>query len=853
MKQTIGLGLLGAAAASLLAGCTNSYLQQTPNVQGSAQTAIPATPPETVRPGMVNPDLWPELAATPLNPEIEARIDAILLLMTLEQKVGQTIQADSGSVTAQEVKRYRLGSVLSGGNSAPGPLPYADAQTWLATADAYWEASNDPEGVDIAIPIIWGIDAVHGHTNLLGATVFPHNVGLGAARDPELIERIMAVTAKELVVSGHDWTFAPTLAVPRDDRWGRGYEGFSEDPHVVASYADRIVNGLQGIYGSEGFLAPGKVISAAKHWTGDGATDGGRDQGDASISETELRDIHTIGYLPALDAQVQTVMVSFSSWQGVKMTGNKGIITDVLKDRMKFNGFVVSDWNAHGQIPGCSNTDCAAAFNAGIDMFMAPDSWKGLYESTLAHAKSGTISMERLDDAVRRILRVKLQYGLFERGAPSTRAGAGATEILGSVEHREIAREAVRKSLVLLKNNANVLPLDPGQRVLVVGDGADSIAKAAGGWTLSWQGGAHTNEEFPGGQSILSGIREAVEAAGGSVVFDADGSGDHAADVVIAVYGEDPYAEFQGDRPHLAFQTEKFDTSILKTYRSRGLPVVSVFLSGRPMWVNPQINASDAFVAAWLPGSEGGGVADQLFQSDPAFDFTGKLSFSWPKLADQAVLNVGTDGYDPLFAYGYGLSLTDTVEVAPLSEDPGIDISGGASGDVFFADGRVPNPWSLYGIVDGTQTRMNSATWDGGALVFSGTDRAAQEDSLRIDWREPGPLVRFANHDPVDFSRQANGAMELAFYVRNFGTEPERLTISMGCEPGEECGDGFAVNVAGSQWREVRISLSCFVDQGADLSQLQTGLIIASGSAASIGLSDIRLASDTDATKTCGD
>jgi len=842
---------LAVTIAVGLGGCATSHAGAPPQaIAAAAQSAVSANATDGT--DKINPEIWPELERAPLDPAIEARIDAIMAKMTLEQKVGQTIQADSAAVTAEEVKKYRLGSVLSGGNSAPGPLPYADADTWLATADAYWNASTDPEGVEVAIPIIWGIDAVHGHTNLLGATVFPHNVGLGAARDPELIERIMAVTARELVVSGHDWTFAPTLAVPRDDRWGRGYEGFSEDPAIVVSYSDRIVKGLQGTHGETDFMAPGKVISAAKHYIGDGATDNGRDQGDASISEEELRDIHAVGYLPALEAQVQTVMVSFSSWQDIKMTGNKALITDVLKGRMGFNGFVVSDWNAHGQIPGCSNTDCPEAFNAGIDMFMAPDSWRGLYETTLAHTKSGRISMDRLNDAVRRILRVKLNYGLFNRGAPSTRATAGNRALLANPDHKSIAREAVRKSLVLLKNNGSTLPLKPGQTVLVVGDGADSIAKASGGWTLSWQGGTHGNDEFPNGQSILSGIRETVTADGGTVIFDPKGTGDHQADVVIAVYGENSYAEFQGDRPNLDFANDAFDTSLLAQYRERGMPVVSVFLSGRPMWTNPEINASDAFVAAWLPGSEGGGVSDLLFRRNPAFDFTGKLAFSWPKRADQATVNIGDSDYDPLFAYGYGMNYSDNTQLAQLSEQSGIDANVNASGDVLFAGGQSPNPWSLYGVVAGTQTRLNSSTWDGEALAFSGFDRLAQEDSLRIDWREAGPTVRIATHDPVDFSRQSNGAMELSFFVRNLGNTPAQLRVALGCDMLEACGNGLSVGVTNSEWQEVRLSLACFADLGADMSAIRTGLLIAAEAPATIGLSDIRIASDIDAARNCG-
>lgn len=851
LGRTAAIALLPALAA-----CSASY-GETKTVSSVPAPEDPAPAPQTgatiaASLEQIRPEIWPTLEAEPLDPAIEAQIDAIMAKMTLEQKVGQTIQADSAAVTPEEVKQYRLGSVLSGGNSAPGPKPYADAQGWLSLADEYWEASRDTDGVEVAIPIIWGIDAVHGHTNLLGATVFPHNVGLGAARDPDLIERIMQVTAKELVVSGHDWTFAPTLAVPRDDRWGRGYEGFSEEPGVVVSYSDRIVKGLQGAFGSDDFLASGRVLSAAKHYVGDGATDGGRDQGDASITEEELRDIHAMGYLPALEAQVQTVMVSFSSWQDIKMTANKALITDVLKERMGFNGFVVSDWNAHGQIPGCSNTDCPEAFNAGIDMFMAPDSWRGLYESTLAHARSGRISMERLDDAVRRILRVKLHYDLFNRGAPSTRAGAGDVGLLATDDHRAVAREAVRKSMVLLKNNNQTLPLAANQTVLVVGDGADSIAKAAGGWTLSWQGGTHTNDEFPGGQSILGGIREAVEAAGGTVIFDEAGTGNHDADVVIAVYGEDSYAEFQGDRPHLDWSDGAFDTGTLAKHRAGGTPVVSVFLSGRPMWVNPEINASDAFVAAFLPGSEGGGVSDLLFQRQQSYDFTGRLSFSWPRTADQSTLNVGDDNYNPLFPFGYGLSFADSAQIAQLSEESGIDPNANASGDVLFAGGQSPNPWSLYGVVDGTQTRLNSSTWEGGKLSFAGIDRLAQEDSLRVNWAEGGQLMRIASHAPVDFSRQSNGAMEIAFFVRNLGDAPADLEVALGCENIDDCPGTLNVEVADSEWHEVRLSLACFADMGVNMSSVSSGMTIRSRNAASIGISNIRLAPDTDATKTCG-
>ena len=434
-----------------------------------------------------NYDLWPIIDPLPLSIDIESQIDEMLPKLTLEQKVGQVIQGDSDSVTPEEVKEYRLGSVLSGGNSAPGPLPYAETKNWLEMADKYYNASIDNEGVEIAIPIIWGIDAVHGHANLKGAIIFPHNIGLGAMNNPDLIEQIAGVTAHELTISGHDWTFAPTLAVPRDLRWGRSYEGFSEDPDIVQSYGGRIVIGLQGKFGSDDFMSDGKVISSAKHFLADGATQNGADQGDALISEDELSKVHAAGYYSAIPAGVQTVMASFSSWQGRKLHGDKELLTNVLKGKMGFKGFVIGDWNGHGQVPGCKNTDCAQSLNAGLDMYMAPDSWKGLYASTLQQVKNGTISMERLNDAVRRILRVKLASGIFEKGAPSSRTNAGDENILGLPENRSIARQAVRESMVLLKNNNQVLPINASKTILVVGDGAASISKASGGWTLSWK------------------------------------------------------------------------------------------------------------------------------------------------------------------------------------------------------------------------------------------------------------------------------------------------------------------------------------------------------------------------------
>ena len=831
------LSLLALAFVAGLAACSSNAAPS--DAQDSA--------PKVEVKAQINPEIWPEVQTPPLDPAVEARVEEILSKMTLEQKVGQVIQADSGSVTPEEVKEYRLGSVLSGGNSAPGPLPYADTQTWLDAADAYFAASIDSEGVEIAIPIIWGIDAVHGHANLRGAVVFPHNIGLGAANNPDLIEDIAAVTAKELRVSGHDWTFAPTLAVPQDDRWGRTYEGFSEDPEIVAAYGERIVFGLQGHMGEPGFMGPEKIIPSAKHYVGDGGTENGVDQGDALISEAELRDIHAAGYETAVAAGVQSVMASFSAWQGERMHGHEALLIDVLKGRMNFKGFVVGDWNGHGLIPGCTATDCPESLIAGVDMYMAPDSWRGLWESTYAHVQSGRIPMERLDDAVRRILRVKVASGIIEAPLPSERPLAGDETVLGSEAHRAVARQAVRESLVLLKNNDGLLPLDPGLTVLVVGDGADDISKASGGWTLSWQGGGYPNTEFPNGQSILGGIREVVSGNGGTVIFDAEGQSNAQADVVIAVYGEDPYAEFQGDIPNLDFVPNGFDVHRLAAYQDRGIPVVSVFLSGRPLWTNPEINVSDAFVAAWLPGSEGGGVADLLFQTDPSFDFTGRLSFSWPKLATPGLLNPHHEGYDPLFPLGYGLSFGDAGEVAVLDEDPGLDENAVADRSILFSGGQAPAPWQLMV----NDSPIGALPFTGAAADIQATDRAAQEDSLRVSFTQGETKFAISSGYGQDFSRESNGAMELSFQAKLFAGHAT-VQFGMGCDGDDECDATVPVTLS-EEWANVRLTLSCFSDRGVAMDDLEEGLIIRGAAGQSVGVSDVRIAEDTNAQQDCGD
>jgi len=814
------------------------------NSDGVASDAVETNTDKSSK--MVHPDKWPKINPLPLDPVIESKIDEILPKLTLEQKVGQIIQGDSGSLTPEDVKQYRLGSVLSGGNSAPGPLPYADTKTWLAMADKYYNASVDPEGVEIAIPTIWGIDAVHGHTNLTGAIVFPHNIGLGAMHNPDLIEEIATITAEALTVSGHDWTFAPTLAVPQDVRWGRSYEGFSEDGALVKSYANRVVYGLQGKRGESDFMGDGRVISSAKHFIADGATENGVDQGNATCSEQDLYNIHAAGYYSSIPAGVQTVMASFSSWKGRKLHGDKELLTDVLKERLGFNGFVVGDWNGHGQVPGCTNTDCPQSINAGLDMFMAPDSWKGLYKSTLQHVKDGTIPMERLDDAVRRILRVKIASGIFDKGVPSQRKNAGNESLLGNPKNKAVARQAVRESMVLLKNNDGLLPLDASKTILVIGDGADSISKNCGGWTLSWQGTGHTNDKFPNGETVLKGIRDAAKKAGGKVIYSADGNTDAMADVVIAIYGEDPYAEFQGDRDNLDFVPNGFDLRQLAKFKSKGIPIVSVFLSGRPLWTNPEINNSDAFIAAWLPGSEGGGISDMLFQRDPSFDFKGRLSFSWPATA------VYNKNAEPLFKLGYGLNYKSNTSVEQLSEDSGLKGNEITSTNVFYTKGAAVAPWSLMLVTsDNVDKKIASFPTSVGGLIVSKTDHLAQEDALRLKWDSSGQdQLRISSASSTNLSRQTNGAMELAITAKSFGGANAVVKIGM-CSEGSACEQMLEINLTSTDWKEYRISLSCFANIGVDMTKINSAFVITAAKGVDVGIGDIRIESDTDAKPAC--
>jgi beta-glucosidase len=568
---------------------------------------------------------------------VPTRVADLLSRMTLDEKIGQMTQVERSSLTTQsDIATYNLGSLLSGGGSAPATNT---ATGWANMYDSYQGTALTNR---LGIPLIYGVDAVHGHNNVKGATIFPHNIGLGATRNPALIQQIGQATAEEVAGTGIDWTFAPCLCVARNERWGRTYESFGEDPSNAQSMTT-IITGFQGttLGGT-----PTSILATAKHYVGDGGTTGGDDQGNTHLSEADLRRIHLPPFIDAIQKGVGSVMISYSSWNGVKLHGQAYLINTVLKGELGFSGFVVSDWAGIDQIDGASGfsaSDVRTSINAGIDMVMVPHDYRTFQSLLRTEVTAGRVTTTRIDDAVRRILTKKFQLGLFER--PLT--DRTLTSTVGSAAHRAVARQAVRESLVVLKNDA-ILPLSKSARIFVAGKNANDIGNQSGGWTISWQGasGASTT-----GTTILQGIRAAV-APGTVVDFNASGRGAAGHDVAIVVIGEKPYAEGQGDRTD-GMTLDRTDLATLSTIARTGVPIVVVLVSGRPLVVTSELASWRGLVAAWLPGTEGNGVADVLFGD---YRPTGKLPMSWPRTATQIPINVGDATYDPLFAYGFGLT-----------------------------------------------------------------------------------------------------------------------------------------------------------------------------------------------------
>ena len=759
-------------------------------------------------------------APIPRDAAIEARVRDIVAGMTLAQKIGQMTQAEIKSATPDDVRRYFLGAIVNGGGSWPGGNKHASVADWVALADRYYDASM-ATGLEVPIPVAWGTDAVHGHNNVYGATIFPHNIGLGAAHDAALVGRIAAATARAVRATGIDWMFAPAVPVAQNIRWGRTYESWSEDPALVRTYAASFTHGAQGRFADDA-----NAIATAKHFIGDGGTTDGQDQGVTRAGARELLRLHGAGYQGAIGAGVQAIMASYSSWVDVarhvdhgRMHGNAALIGGTLKSTMGFDGLVVSDWNAIGQLPGCTDADCAAAVNAGVDLFMVPDDWQAFIAHTIAAVESGRIPQARIDDAVRRIVRVKLRAGLFDGRRPSMNRYAGRSD---AVEDRALAREAVRASLVLLKNERAALPLARGARVLVVGKSADSVPNQTGGWSLTWQGTGNTNADFPHADSLLAGIR--AIAGAGHVTYSAGGDGVDVArfDAVIAVIGETPYAETNGDFVPSATlrHTERHpeDLAVLRTVSGKGPPVVTVFVSGRPLYVNDLLNLSDAFVAAWLPGTEGAGVGDVLFagaDGRPAHDFRGRLPFGWPRIACPRSRAFGPNGEPPLFARGYGLTYAHGSHVPRLPVDATrqcgkateLSILPGADSSI---EWPAPSP----------ALRVRT--------VPASAAEGAGEGAVEVTWH--GPAKFFARSVPrrnlVAFAR-ARAALRFDVTLATAPTRP--VFLEMQCGPA--CGGTLDLTsilapLPPGGTRTVTIPLACLAARGAELEGIDVPFMI---------------------------
>jgi|TARA_B110000444_G_scaffold30128_1_gene25287 beta-glucosidase len=762
-------------------------------------------------------------------------INKLINKMTLEQKVGQIIMPDIDEVSSGDVKEYYLGTFLNGGGKFPNKKKDSTVKDWKKLSKDFYEASPVVDG--FLVPILWGTDAVHGHNNVIGATIFPHNIGLGSTMNPDLIKTIGSIVAKELLSTGIPWTFAPTIAVPQNDLWGRTYEGYSENPELVARMGEAMILGLQG-EGDE-FLDSNHVLATAKHFLGDGGTQGGVDQGNTILSEEDFKNIHGTPYYSAINSCIQTVMASFNSWNGIKMHGNEYLLSNILRDQMGFKGLVVGDWNGHSQIPGCSKESCPESFNAGVDIFMAPDDWKVLYKNTLAQVKSGVISEERLDDAVKNILKVKYLLGLFDERKPHEYA----YNFIGSEQHREVARQAVRESMVLLKNNSNTLPIKSNKHILVIGNAARQIKYQMGGWTISWQGRDNLNTDFPDTLSIFESLKLRAEAIGSTIEYSDDSSYITKPDLVIFVYGEDPYAEGDGDRKSLFYiNPNKRYLSYMKDIKNENIPSVSFFLSGRPLIINQELNLSDAFVQLWLPGTAVEGVSDIIFTDSNDlinFDFKGKLSFSWPKLSSQVRLNFGDKLYDPLFEFGYGLNYRDNTYIDIIKTE---EKASNPDEIIVFLGSAYP---SYHEVVSYYDLSKEKEIYEGvSADIFSDLkskinlskfDFKKQDDAKNLNFgnKNINKTWNISSGTVEDISYMSEGSVQIIMRAKNLSKD--NMYLNFACNKndnqinlyGNTCFKKFTISENFSdtnlnQWQLINIPLKCFDDQDFELSAITT-------------------------------
>ncbi|MEU6808272.1 glycoside hydrolase family 3 N-terminal domain-containing protein [Streptomyces sp. NPDC046831] len=835
---------------------------------------------------------WPAIRSdVPVSPADERRVEEILSQLTLEEKVGQMIQPELAELTPQDVRDYHIGSALNGAGIWPDGNRQASRGDWVKTVDAFWEAADSAyEGRPFRIPFMWATDAVHGHNNVRGATIFPHNIGLGAARDPDLLCRIGAATAREIAATGMDWTFAPTVTTPRDRRWGRYFEGYAEDPEVVHEYASAMVRGLQGEAG--GTADDTRVVACVKHWVADGGTADGADRGTARCPEDLVRNIHAVGFFSGLRAGAQSVMVSFSSWENAanydhspdtgpaynhKIHGSRYLITDVLKGRMGFDGIVISDWDAHAEVAGCTAGDAGYAINAGIDVLMVAgrSAWQSVHRTTCEHVRAGRIPAGRIDDAVRRVLRVKARAGLWDKPRPRERSLATRTDVLGCAEHRALAREAVRKSLVLLKHRQGVLPLSRSARVLVTGSGADDIQKQVGGWTLTWQGNDVTLDDLPGATTLAQAVRSVVGEANCTVDPDLSTADPAGYDVALMVLGEDSYAEMRGTiKPWgtLSYAGLKRsyarDLETLRRLRARGTTVVTVFFGGRPLYLTEEINLSDAFVAAWLPGTEAGGITDVLFRAEDGstgYDFQGRLGSSWPRTARSHAVNripPHIPGYrvpdeeqapegehEPLFPFGHGLSMSDASPEQPLpldtfrDETPVPPVTGplevrGGEGSGFVHRIGGHNTWSRPQISFDEPTEVL-------VLRIEPLREADRPHALALRFKgHPAFLyAQFASGLPADLRGYAEAGASVEFEVRVFEAPSGPLLLA--------CHDDYpaqpAVDISATladlptgEWSTVTVPVESLRAIGSDLRHVDVPFMLYTDGTARLDVGRVR-------------
>jgi len=747
-------------------------------------------------------------------------VNNLIKTMSIEEKVGQVIQADLDFIEPSDLRDYPIGSVLNGGNTSPRGKLRASPAEWKSLAQEFYEESKK---TGASIPVLWGTDAVHGHSNVFGATIFPHNIGIGAAANPQLVEDIGAAVAEEVLATGLFWTFAPTVTIPQNFRWGRTYEGYSEDPVLVSKLGSAFIEGLQGT--EKEFLNDAKILGTAKHFLGDGGTYLGIDQGDTRANEENMRVIHGEPYFASLNSCVRVVMASFNSWNGSKVHGNKYLLTEVLKEKMNFTGFIVGDWNGHQQVPGCNTGSCPESFNAGVDMFMVPENWKALYKNTVKQVKDGEISKERLDDAVRRILTVKQQLGMFEGRVPNQ---TKYSEV-GLKKNRDIARRAVRESLVLIKNNNAALPIKDKQKILVIGDSADSLKIQTGGWTLDWQGTNNTNSDFPGSVTFLQALKEYenLEITHKNSLSNLDLNNNY--DLVIVAYGEEPYAEGIGDRKNLFYRDSK-TLNTLKRLKRNGNKVVSIFFTGRPLWTNEFINLSDAFVVAWLPGTESRGMTDVLVANGDGsvkYDFQGKLPFSWPSDPNQSTIAFYDPASDAEFDYGYGLTYKSPKALALLDESFEKSDDFGDLIEIF--SGKFNNPFEGFIQENNSpQIKLSSTnnTTQNEVVQIDFIDVDKQDDTLRVIFNADGNLNSFhiLTTEVIGLEDFQSGFLNFnSRVVESSGAVFLAATCGFGCMGSI---DVTSLLIKSESFDGYSVPLKCLTDKGLDLSKTISPMIL---------------------------